>query len=182
MSGLLDLLAKFLEHAFSWLPRPEMVPRTQALIRWTFKKAPVNLHGIVWIIPLFHAYEKIDLRAEACEFEPKVLWTKDGHEAAVGMTVIWKVSDPLLLCETVDDIDNLVSKIGEAVLPELVGKWPLADLKRKATGGEEREWGFDTHLKRALETILNPYGITVELARLNFTSDRVRTFKLISSS
>ncbi len=49
-----------------------------------------------------------------------------------------------------------------------------------AAGGEGRERGFNHHLTRKLGALLAPYGLVVDAAQLNFTSDRVRTFQLIS--
>lgn len=179
MTSLLDLLSRLLEALFAWLPRPELVPRTDALVRWTLDRPPVLKRGLVWIVPLIHHTERVDLRVNACEFEPKILWTKDGREVAVGMVVLWRVTDALRLCAEVDDLHLLVSKVGESVLPQLVGEMDLEDMKRKAAGGEGREWAFDAQLRTRLKNIFEPFGIAVDTARLNFTSDRVRTLKLI---
>lgn len=181
MTGVFELFAKFLEYATAWLPRPVMVPRFQVLVRWTLRGAPRECQGLTWIVPLVHHYEQVDMRTNAVEFEPKILWTKDGREAAVGMVVLWRIASALKCCETIDGLGEIVGRVGESVLPELVGEFTLEELKRKAAGGEGREWGFDQHLRRALGQVFEPYGITVDRARLNFTSDRVRTFKLIGS-
>lgn len=181
MTGVFELLAKFLEYTTAWLPRPILVPRFEALVVWTLRGAPRLRQGLVWIVPLVHHTERVDTRSNAVEFEPKILWTKDGREAAVGMVVLWRVADVLKCCEAVDGLADLVSRVGESVLPELVGRFTLEDLKRKAAGGEGKEWGFDTHLRTALAAVFDDYGIAVDRARLNFTSDRVRTLKLIGS-
>lgn len=177
--NLLEMLAKVIELLVAWIPRPVLVPQYEILIRWTLAKDPKALRGLVWVTPLIHSVERIDLRANGEDFEPKILWTKDGKEAAVGMAVVWRVTDPLLCCQTVDSLPTIVSRIGESVLPELVGAFSLEELRRKAAGGEGREWGFDAHLRRALSATFAPYGITVDMARLNFTGDRVRTLKII---
>jgi regulator of protease activity HflC (stomatin/prohibitin superfamily) len=182
VTSLFDLLSRLLEGLFAWLPRPVLVPQFRAMARWTLARPPMLKSGLVWVVPLVHEYELVDLRVNACEFEPKVLWTKDGREVAVGMLVMWRVSDPLLLCRGVDGMRGLVSRVGESVLPELVGRFDLEALKRKAAGGAAGEWGFDEHLRIELDKVFAPYGITVETARLNFTSDRVRTYKLIGGA
>lgn len=179
---LLDLLAKFLEALFIWLPRPMYTPRYEASVVWTGTRAPVVKRGVWLFHPLFQNTERVDTRAQATEFEPKVLWTKDGKEAAVGMVAVWRIADPLVCCERVDALGELVSKLGESVLPELVGRFELAELKRRAAGGEGREWGFDRHLREELSKALAEYGMAIDAARLNFTSDRVRTFKIIGHS
>lgn len=179
--SVLDLIARLLEGIFAWLPRPVLVPRITAMVRWTLAREPVVCRGLVWIIPLIHRYETVDLRVNATEFEPKVLWTKDGKEAAVGMAVLWKIANPLSLCQEVDGYMELINRAGESVLPELVGRLTLDELKRKAAGGEGREWAFDRHLRDALDAAFARYGIVIDMARLNFTSDRIRTLKLIGS-
>ena len=180
--SLLELLARFIEYLFVWFPRPIYTPRFEASVVWTGRREPVLKQGLWAFVPLFQQTERVDLRDQATEFEPKVLWTKDGREAAVGMVVVWHVADALVCCKTVDSLGSLMSKLGESVLPELVGKFALEELKRKAAGGEGRGWGFDAHLRLALTQAFEPYGIAVRVARLNFTSDRVRTFKLIGST
>jgi len=180
--NLLELLARFVEYLFVWFPRPVYTPQYEASVVWTGRRDPVVKTGLWAFVPLFQATERVDLRDQATEFEPKVLWTRDGREAAVGMVVVWNVADPLVCCRRVDALGTMVSKLGESVLPELVGKFDLAELKRKAAGGEGREWGFDAHLRLALTQALDTYGLAVSVARLNFTSDRVRTFKLIGSA
>ena len=123
----------------------------------------------------------MDTRAQASEFEPKVLWTRDGCEVAIGMVIVWRVDDPLRCAENVDGLNLLVSKLGEAVLPELVGSFTLDEMKRKAAGGEGREWGINAHLEKRLMAKFEKYGIVIDEACVNFSSDRVRTFKLIGS-
>jgi regulator of protease activity HflC (stomatin/prohibitin superfamily) len=180
VTSLFDLLARLLEGAFAWLPRPRVVPQFEALVRWTLDHPPVLVRGLVWVVPLVHRTETADLRQWGTDFEPKILWTRDGREVAIGMAVVWHVADPLTFCTTISGgVDGIVARVGETVLPELVGQFDLLDLKRKAAGGEAREWGLDTHLRRDLQGVLGPYGIVVDRARVNFTSDRVRTLKLI---
>lgn len=181
--NLFELFARLLEFLVVWVPRPVYVPKTDAVGRWTFGRDVTVFTGkLIWYVPLFQQMERVDLRADAMEFEPKVLWTKDGKEAAIGMTVVYRVADPTKCFTTVNGLSMLMARVGESVLPELVGSFTLDELKRKASGGEGREWGFDVHLRRALNTTFADYGISVDRARLNFTSDRVRTFKIIGGS
>ncbi len=178
---LFELLARFLEYLFVWFPRPILVSKYEALVRWKLGNPGQLIRGrLTWWMPLIHNIEQIDLRIDATEFEPKVLWTKDGKEVALGMVIAWKVGDPLVCAENVNGLNDLVTKLGESVLPELVGRFSLDDLKRKAAGGEGKEWAFDQHLVTALTSLFKPYGIEVVQARINFTSDKVRTFKVIS--
>lgn len=178
---LLDLIAKFLEYLVVWVPRPVLVPKFEALVRWTLARDPRVLRGFVWYVPLIHTVERIDQRAQATEFEPKVLWTRDGREVAIGMAVVWRVDEPVVCAERVDGLGLLVSKLGESVLPEVVAALTLEELKRKAAGGEGREWGINAHLERRLATVFEEYGIVIDKARVNFTSGEVRTIKLIGS-
>jgi len=181
MADLFALLSRFIEYLFCWLPRPVYVSRIATAVRWTFGHAPRTFSGkIFWIVPLFQSYEELDLRADAVVFPPRVYWTKDGKEAAVGMVVVWRIGDAVRCAETVNGLNDMVRELGSTVLPELVGDFTLDELKRKAAGGEGRERGFNHHLTRKLGALLMPYGIAVDEAQLNFTSDRVRTFQLIS--
>ena len=178
---LLQFIANLLQGITSWFPRPVYCPISQADVVWTGKRDPVVKQGLWVHVPLFQEKERIDLRDQPIEFEPKTVWTKDGKTVAVGMVVIWFVEDALLCGTTVDEVDSLVPRSGESVLPETVGAFVLNDFKRKAIGGEGREWAFDTHLRTALSALVKPYGVGIRMARLNFTDDRVRTFKLIGN-
>lgn len=177
-----DLIARLFEYLVVWVPRPLLVPPIQSCVRWTLGNEPVRLYGLSWWMPLIHQIEHIDLRVDATEFEPKVLWTRDGKEAAIGMVIVWRVADPVLCARTVNGLGELVSRLGESVLPELVGRFSLEELKSKAAGGAGREWAFDTHLRKSLGECFAPYGIAIESARVNFTSERVRCFKIIGAS
>lgn len=182
LDAIFAILAELLKAALSWLPRPLYAPRFEAVVRWTFGRNPRTFSGcVLWHVPLFQDFERIDLRVDATEFEAKVLWTADGREVAVGMVIVWRVADALRCAERVNGLGYLVAKVGESVLPELIGSFTLEDLKRKVAGGEGREWGINAHLERKLSAAFAEYGIAVDRARVNFTSDRVRSFKLIGS-
>ena len=182
LDAIFTVLGEILRVLVSWLPRPVYVSRREALVRWTLGREPRLFSGAVaCYVPLFQEIERIDLRVDPAEFEPKVLWTRDGREVAVGMVIVWRVGDPLRCATLVNGLGYLVSRLGESVLPELVGSFTLEELKRKAAGGEGREWGINAHLERKLRAKFEPYGITVDEACVNFMSDRVRTFKLIGS-
>ncbi len=180
--GLFDLLAQFLQYLVSWVPRPILVPEFMACVRWTLGRQPelVTAWGIE--IPLIHHIERCDLRWDATEYEPKILWTKDGHEVALGMVIMWKITDPLLCASSVNDLHAFAQEIGESILPEIVGRYTLAEFKSKAAGGEEGQWALNTHLTRNAKKLFSQYGVEIDYARVNFTSDRVRTLKHIGSA
>lgn len=182
LDAIFAIVGEILKAAVSWLPRPLYVPRFEAVVRWTLGRNPRVFSGcVLWHVPLLQEYERIDLRADATEFPPVVLWTKNGEEVALGMVIVWRVGDPLRCAEQVNGLGYLVAKVGESVLPELVGSFTLEELRRKAAGGEGREWGVNAHLERKLAAAFAEYGITVDRARVNFTSSRVRAFKLIGT-
>ncbi len=181
--SLLDVLAQLLQYLTCWLPRPIIAPAgIKAVVRWRLSLDPRVLYGFVVVIPLIDKWEEIDLRFDPTEFEPVVVWTRNGRDVAVGMVIVWRVGDPLLCARRVNDLTRLVSKLGESLLPELVGEFDLEDFKRKAAGGEGRQWSLNAHLTTRARSLLIPYGIEVEQVRSNFTTERVRTFKLIGAT
>ncbi len=179
-SGLLDLLAAFIQYLVAWVPRPLKVPPTDALVRWTLGGEPHLVERWGVNVPLIHTLERIDLRADCTEFEPKNLWTQDGKVVSLGMAVIWRVGDPLTCARKVNDLGTFVTKLGESVLPEFVGSYTLDDFKRRCAGGEGREWGANALLRSRLRARFEEYGIAIDDAFVNFTDDKVQTIKLIS--
>ncbi len=176
-----ELLAKIIEGLFCWLPRPVYVSRAWAAVQWTLGRNPKVHRGKVFLqTPLVQEYEEVDMRADAVVFPPRVYWTKDGKEAAVGMVVVWRVEDPLIVATTINGLDDFVREQGATALPELVGDFTLEELKRRAAGGEGKERGFSHFLKKKLNDLFAPYGIAIDSAQLNYTSDKVRTIQLVS--
>jgi regulator of protease activity HflC (stomatin/prohibitin superfamily) len=179
--GVLDLLAAALQYLVAWVPRPLLVPQTKAVVRWTLGRDPVLVESWGVQVPLIHTIERIDKRVDATEFEPKNLWTLDGAVVAVGMVIVWHVGDPIRCCRTVNGLNELVSRLGESVLPEFVGTFPLADFKGRCAGGKGREWGANALLRTRLSARFDEYGIAIDDAFVNFTDDKVSTIKLIGS-
>jgi hypothetical protein len=177
--GLFDLLANLLQYLVVWVPRPFLVNPTQAYVRWTLGGAPKLVKGWGLNIPLIHQSERMDVRTDACECEPKNLWTKDGFVIALGIAFSWRISDPLRVASRINDLHTFTARMAESVLPELVGTYTLADFKRRCAGGEGRQWGANALLRTKLQGLFDDYGISIDEAYVNFTDDKVQTIKLI---
>lgn len=180
MTGLGQILGQVLEILTDLIPRPVYVPRCQRGAVWFLWWGPWSVYGPLIVWPICMELETIDVREDATVFEPTVLWTKDGREVAVGAVLTWAVGDAKVALDTVNDITSFVGEKLESVLPTLVGQYDLEELQRKAAGGEGREWALNRHLLSATVALLEPYGIRVIDARVNFTS-RARVFRLLQS-
>lgn len=175
--GLFDLLAQFVQALFVWLPRPFLVPPTRAHVRWTLGREGYLVTRWGLHVPLIHSREEIDIRADALECEPKVLWTSDGHAVAVGIALVYHVSDPLTVAVQINGLDLFTAKLAESVLPEFVGTYTLDEFKRRCAGKGEKpgEWGANALLRARLRARFEKYGIEIDDAFVNFTDDRVRS-------
>ena len=180
--GIFEILGQFLQYLVVWVPRPLLVPSYEAVVIWTMGRAPKLARAFTVFTPLFQRMERYDRRWDADAFEPQMLWTKDGREVSIGVVVVWRVADPIVLATRVNKLQGFVGEIVEAMLPELVGDLDLADFKRKAAGGEAGERSLNARLTMKTRNALQPYGIEVDYARVNFTSSSVRTIKLIGAA
>lgn len=183
MMGLFELLAALIQYLVAWVPRPFLVPPTHAYVRWTLGREGYLVKRWGLYIPLIHSREEIEMRADALECEPKVLWTRDGKTVAVGMALVWHISDPLLVAGKINGLDAFVSKLAESVLPEFVGTYNLDEFKKRCAGKGDKpgEWGANALLRGRLRTRFESYGIEIDDAFVNFTDDRIRSLKIIGS-
>jgi regulator of protease activity HflC (stomatin/prohibitin superfamily) len=178
VTGLAELIAKGLEILTDLIPRLKLVPRTCRAVVWILGFRPRALYGLLVIWPVFETVEDADLREDATRFQPTVLWTKDGHEVAVGSVLTWAIEDPVTVHETINDVQGWVEEKTESVLPELVGAYTLSELQRKAAGAADGKWALNQHLLVKAKKLLEPKGIRAIDARVSFTS-RTRVFRLL---
>lgn len=181
--SIFDLLAAIVQGLFTWIPRPFLVPPTAAYIRWTLGGPGYLVKRWGLNVPLIHSHESVDLRSDGLECEPKVLWTKDGKKVAVGMALVWRVADPLLVANQINGLDLFVSKLAESVLPEFVGTYDFDEFKKRCAGRGEKpgEWGANALLESRLRARFKKYGIEIDEAFVNYTDEDPRTFKIIGA-
>ncbi len=88
--------------------------------------------------------------------------SSDQNIVDVSMSVLWRVSDPIKYLFNVEDPDEIVRKIGESAMREVVGRRPAQDVFRDDRAGIELEVALIT------QEILNSYdaGVTISNIKL----------------
>lgn len=180
---LLQLIAQFLEGITSWLPRPYLVNVTERVVRFRTGKAPRLVSpGFRWYTPLFSTIERYSLLKDAVEFQPVVLPTRDGKPVAVGFVIVWHIGpdDVVKAATTTDDLVAMIGEIGESLLPGLVLGYTFEELLERVRGGRNLRTVNDA-LAAEAQDLLEPYGVTVYSARVNFLAP-ARVFRLLQGA
>ncbi len=86
--------------------------------------------------------------------------SSDQNIVDVSMSVLWRVSDPIKYLFNVEDPDEIVRKIGESAMREVVGRRPAQDVFRDDRAGIELEVAAIT------QDILSSYDAGVTIANI----------------
>lgn len=180
MESLFGWFSELVRNLASWIPRPELIDVTRGAVIFTRARQPkVVGPGLVWHVPAVQRLEHYSTLADAYEFRPCTLTTKDGVCVALGFALVWSIEDILLACTTCDDFHRIIKEMGESILPELVigHTWDelLASLGPEAVG-----WSFNRKLKSAAGSLLKTYGMRVHSARVNNVA-RCRVLRVIGN-
>lgn len=179
---LFQLIAAFLQHLASWIPRPFLVNVTERAVRFRMGMEPrVVEPGLHLQVPLFSTVEYYSLLKDAYEFAPTVLVTKDLRVVSVGFVIVWhiKAEDVISAATTVDDLSRMIGEVGESLLPPLLLAHTFDELVDRVRGGRGLK-PFNYFLTETADDLLTQYGVTVDYARINFLAPS-RVFKLIGS-
>lgn len=178
---LFALLADFLKGITAWLPRPFLVNVTQRAVRFRRgQDAALVEPGFRWYTPLFSSVEVYSILQDATEFDPVVLPTSDNKPLAVGFVILWHLEpeDVVTAATSVDDLEAIVGEVGESLLPPLILAHTAAELAKRIRG-DRGAITINKKLTEDAQTLLEPYGVTVDSARIN-TLAPARTIRLIN--
>lgn len=180
LDAIFGVLGEFVRLLLSWLPRPYLVNVTERGVLFRRGRPPIlKAPGFRWHTPLFSTVERYSILKDASAFEPAVLPTKEGKPVAVGFVIVWHI-DPcnvVTAATTTDDLDEMVGEIGESLLPPLVLGFSFDELLERVRGARGMTT-VNASLKNDAQELLEPYGVTVDSARVNFLAP-VRVLRLL---
>jgi regulator of protease activity HflC (stomatin/prohibitin superfamily) len=179
VTGVLELLAGFVEQITAWLPRPFLVNVTERGVRFRRGQDPTVVDpGLRCKVPISSTVEVVSLLRDTSEFPPVTLTTKDGITVALGIVIVWAIDDPLKAVTTTDDLVAMVGDVGESLLPEIVLAMTWEEVLAAAANRNGREWSLNRRLAADAQRLLDEYGVRVISARVNSLA-RARVLRLI---
>jgi len=78
--------------------------------------------GLITVLPCIDKWKRIDLRTKAFNIPPTNLSTKDGGVISVGAVVYFRISDPVRMCLSVNDINQSIRHIAQSCMSSLLCK------------------------------------------------------------
>jgi regulator of protease activity HflC (stomatin/prohibitin superfamily) len=189
---LLQLFANFLQGITSWFPRPFLINVRERGVLFRRGLDPILLNpGLHWHTPLFSSYERFSIMKGANEFPAVVLPTSDDKSVAIGFVLVWHIEakDVITAATSTEDLEAMAGEVGESLLPPLVMSNTWDTLFARVRGGDAASTSIGkSRLKTAnasltedAQALLEPYGITVDSARVNFLA-KSRVFNILGGS
>jgi len=111
--------------------------------------------GIFFIIPCIDSYKKVDLRTVSFDVPPQEVLTRDSVTVTVDAVVYYRVSNPTMATNNVEDYGHSTHLLGATTLRNVLGTKCLADIL------SERE-KIATWMETTLDEATDPWGVKVE--------------------
>jgi regulator of protease activity HflC (stomatin/prohibitin superfamily) len=115
---------------------------------------PLAGPGLVFLIPFIDRLERVDLRTVTLTIPPQEVITRDNVPARVNAVAYFKVTDPALAINEVEEYSVATSQIAQTTLRSVLGRAELDDLLA------ERDQLNDS-LRRIIDEQTEPWGIKV---------------------
>jgi len=111
--------------------------------------------GIFFIIPCIDTYKKVDLRTVSFDVPPQEVLTRDSVTVTVDAVVYYRVSNPTMATNNVEDYGHSTHLLGATTLRNVLGTKCLADILA------ERE-KIANWMETTLDEATDPWGVKVE--------------------
>ena len=102
---------------------------------WVSEMKPGNWY---WIVPLVMEHSVINIKVQPKDIRIQSVWTKDGHDLAIGGAIRYYVQKPIKAILEVHDYDLSLQIIALAVIREFVGQHTLAELRENIDEVEKK--------------------------------------------
>jgi len=102
---------------------------------WVLEMKPGNWY---WLIPFIMAHMVINIKVQPKDIRIQSVWTKDGHDLAIGGAIRYYVQKPIKAILEVQDYDQSLQIIALAVIREFVGQHTLAELRENIDEVEKK--------------------------------------------
>jgi len=111
--------------------------------------------GIFFIVPCIDSYKKVDLRTVSFDVPPQEVLTRDSVTVTVDAVVYYRVSNPTMATNNVEDYGHSTHLLGATTLRNVLGTKCLADIL------SERE-KIANWMETTLDEATDPWGVKVE--------------------
>jgi len=122
--------------------------------------------GIFFIIPCIDTYKKVDLRTVSFDVPPQEVLTRDSVTVTVDAVVYYRVSNPTMATNNVEDYGHSTHLLGATTLRNVLGTKCLADIL------SERE-KIANWMEQTLDEATDPWGVKVERVEMYVKSEYV---------
>lgn len=161
-------LAQFIDFVISFVPRIKVLAWNERGVKFTRGGRPTEVGpGVTWYWPwctkiVCHFVVRCSL-----QLEPLSIETKDGVPAAVGLVVVYRITDVVAFEAENFNADDNMAEVALACLRNVVMEHSWAELKADAADGSRLEGKLTRRMGKTLEQ----FGVTVESCR---PTDQVR--------
>lgn len=115
--------------------------------------------GLYWLIPLFEAQQKVDIRTKTVDLEQQETITKDSVTIKVNAVLWFKITNPEDAIIKVADYNKAVYQFSVTALRNIIGQHTLDEVLR------EREQINGT-LQKMVDSATEPWGIKIEMVEM----------------
>lgn len=136
-----------------WFPRLHYILPDQAGVRITLGKHVKAIpSGAWWLWPVVQSIDWCTVTSQVIDLPPQCLWTFDGKQITVSVTIRYNISDARMALLKVQDYDKAIQNLTRGVVAEYISKHTLEDCKHLDTFTEEakgavqkecRGWGIN---------------------------------------
>lgn len=127
--------------------------------------------GWRFVIPVFQAMRKVDLRLKAVDVPPQDAITKDNVSVKVNAVIYYKVTDAMKAIVEIENAHYAVLQLAQTTMRNIVGEFSLDEVLSQRHLISEK-------IEKIVDEASLPWGIevtSVELKDINLPPDMVRT-------
>jgi len=115
--------------------------------------------GLRLVLPIFQAWERVDIRVKAIDVPDQDAITKDNVSIKVNAVLYYKVSDSKKAIIEVEKFNYAVSQLAQTTMRDVVGEVSLDELLSKRDSVSKR-------IREIVDLATDPWGIKVESVEL----------------
>ena len=172
-------IISLLEYITGFIPRPVIIGPDEGGYRQVPKPwGKCWLHAVIpnrwyWHIPWFTQIATCKTPTQPKDVRAQSVWTKDGHNLAVSVSVQYYISDPMKALIEVYDYDQSLQTIVLSVVCEFIKNLELEDLKKQIGALKEE-------LTRATREATKGWGLKIQRVGITDIGDS-RNIRLLLS-
>ena len=115
--------------------------------------------GLFFIIPIFDAMVKMDLRTKTIDIPPQEVITRDNVTTEVNAVLYYRILDPEKTVTQVENYQLATSQIAQTTLRSVIGQ---AELDEILVGRDK----LNTQIQQIIDEATDPWGIKVSIVEI----------------